>query len=54
MSIDNVLDDHCVGWAKRSVPNINSGIFIRWARCALPNLREDSFPFLVPARPAYV
>jgi len=52
LSIDNGLNDHCVGWAKRSVHNINNGIFIRCVRCALPNLREDSFPFLVPACPA--
>jgi len=35
----------CVGWAKRSVPNIKYCTFVRWARYALPNLREDNFLF---------
>jgi hypothetical protein len=59
-SINDCLEDHCVGWAKRSVPNIKAekllaghpnGIFVRWARFALPNLRQDSFTFLVLACP---
>ncbi|OGT16720.1 MAG: hypothetical protein A3J49_04675 [Gallionellales bacterium RIFCSPHIGHO2_02_FULL_57_16] len=54
ISLQKRLDSELIieGWAKRSVPNINNGIFIRWARYALPNLREDISPFLVPACPA--
>jgi hypothetical protein len=44
---------HCVGWAKRSVPNIKakkllawhpSGIFVRWARFALRQTQDRLCP----------